>query len=388
MATASLILDTRRADKRNFYPLKIRIVHKNNNVSISTGVNIPIDVWELGKNGMEINKKFPDAKTLNLELSAAFLKIQQGIKELEMSNKLDVLTAVQIKEYILNRSTKPTEQVTFISYFRKFAETRNAERTKKLYRHTLSKIVKWSNDYVIFEDVTVQWLNEFHNYLKKQGNKLNTIAINERNIRAVIKSAIDEEITDIKDPFRKYKIKQKTESDTMPLSIEQIKAIRDFETDSEAVAIARDVFMISFYLMGINVSDLYELKKIDRVRYIRHKTNQKYDFLMPQEALLLSEKYYDTSRMFNFYKRYISLHSFTCRINKNLKFIGREIGVPNLILYHARHTWATFATQLDILERTISECLGHKTKSITNRYARFDSRKKDEANRKVLDLLL
>lgn len=49
MAMASLIGDTRRADKRNFYPLKIRIVHKNKHVSISTGMNIPIDVWELGK---------------------------------------------------------------------------------------------------------------------------------------------------------------------------------------------------------------------------------------------------------------------------------------------------------------------------------------------------
>lgn len=388
MATATIVLDTRRADKNANYPLKIRITHKGGNVAISTGVNIPVEAWEFGKNGMEIKRSYPNSKTLNIELSAALVKIQQGIKVLEDSGKIGAMTAAQIKDYVLNRSVKQTERVTFISYFREFVKTRNAKRTQELYQNTLNKVVKWSNDYVMFEEITVQWLNEFNNYLKSQGNKLNTISIDERNIRAVIKSAIDEAITEIKDPFRKYKIKQQGISDTMPLTLDQIKAIRDFETDSEAIAIARDVFMCSFYLIGINISDLYDLKKGDRIRYIRHKTGKLLDFSIQPEVRELSKKYEDEERMFNFYKRYTSSDSFTGCINENLKIIGKAVGEPNLIIYHARHTWATFATQLDILERTISECLGHSVKNVTNRYARFDPRKRDEANRMVLDLLL
>lgn len=388
MATASIILDTRRADKNKCYPFKIRITHKNKNVSIGFGKSIPDSMWVFGKNGMEVDKKYPDAKIINLDLSAALVKANQAISELESSGKLNSMTAVQIKDYMQKRSANKGERITFTSYFREFAESRNAKRTKELYRNTLNKVIKWSNDYIMFEDLSYSWLNEFHNHLKKEGNSINTIAIDERNIRAVINGAIDEEITDIKDPFRKYKIVQKTESDTMPLTVEQIKAIRDFKTDSEALSIARDVFMASFYLIGINISDLYDLKKGDRARYIRHKTGKLLDFSMQPEAIQMHKKYEDEERMFSFYKKYTSSDSFTGCINDNLKKIGKVIGEPGLIMYHARHTWATFATQLDILERTISESMGHSVKSTTNRYARFDSRKIDEANRMVLDLLL
>lgn len=388
MATASIILDTRRADKNNCYPLKIRIIHKNKNVSISTGVNIPSAFWELGKNGMEINKKFPNAKTLNLELSSALIKIQQGIKELENSDKIEAMTAIQIKDYVLNKTVKPSERLTFIAYFRNFVKTRNAMRTQELYQNTLNKVIKWANDYVMFEDVTVSWLNDFHAYLKNAGNKLNTIAIDERNIRAVIKSAIDEEVTGVKDPFRKYKIRQQDFSDTMPLTVGQIKAIRDFQTNSQSLKFARDAFMASFYLIGINISDLYDLKKDSRARYYRHKTGAFVDIGLEPEIINLMAEYTDEERMFSFYKRYSSIHSFKNQISTNLKIIGKAIEVPTLIMYHARHTWATLAASLDIEEKTIAKALSHSYRNTTSRYARFDFRKVDEANRRVLDLLL
>lgn len=388
MATANIILDTRRADKGGNYPLKIRIVHKNKNVSISTGVNIPSGAWELNKNKMEIKRNYPNAKTLNLELSTALVKIQQCIKDLEDSGKISHMTAVQIKDYVLNISTNQTDKVSFISYFEEFIKTRNAKRTQEIYQNTLNKVVKWSNDYVMFEDITVQWLNEFHNYLKSQGNKLNTISIDERNIRAVIKFAIDEEATNIKDPFRKYKIKQQEESETMPLTIDQIKAIRDYQTESLSLSNARDAFMASFYLIGINVSDLYDLSVGPRAKYIRHKTGKMIDIDLQPEVKELITKHSDDDKMFDFYRNYSSAHSFSTLINENLKTIGIAVGVPKLIMYHARHTWATLAAMIDIPEKTIAKALSHTYKNTTSRYARFDFRKVDEANRKVLDLLL
>lgn len=388
MATVNLILDTRRHDKNGNFPLKIQILQKESNASIGTGIRIPLEAWELGKNGMEINRKYPNAKELNIELSSAFLKVRQTIKSLEESGKIGLLSAKQIKEYVLNKTVKVPERVTFISYFKDFIKTRNARRTQELYQNTLNKVIEWSNDYVSFEDISVSWLNEFHNHLKEKGNKLNTIAIDERNIRAVVKSAIDEEVTEIKDPFRKYKIKHQEQSDTMPLTVNQLKVIRDYKTDSEALKYARDVFMASFYLIGINISDLYDLKRDERARYYRHKTGAFVDIELQPETKELCKNYSDNERMFSFYKRYTASQSFTSMINLNLKTIGKSIGVPDLIMYHARHTWATLAAMLDIEEKTIAKALSHSYKNTTSRYARFDFRKVDEANRKVLDLLL
>ena len=59
---------------------------------------------------------------------------------------------------------------------------------------------------------------------------------------------------------------------------------------------------------------------------------------------------------------------------------------PNLTSYWARHSWATYASELDITKDTISECLGHQYGSrITSTYIHFSQKKIDEANRKVLD---
>lgn len=388
MATANLILDKRRKLKNNTYAIRIRIIHKKQNVIISTGINIPMELWEFGKGGWEINRQYPNAKYLNFELSSTLLNIRQTLTDLEKSGKLGGMTVLQIKDHILNKTIKQGEQVTFISYFKDFIKTRNARRTQELYQNTLNKVIEWSNDYVSFEDISVSWLNEFHNHLKEKGNKLNTIAIDERNIRAVIKSAIDEEVTEIKDPFRKYKIKHQEQSDTMPLTVNQLKAIRDYETDSEALKYARDVFMASFYLIGINISDLYDLKRDERARYYRHKTGAFVDIELQPETKELCKKYSDNERMFSFYKRYTASQSFTSMINLNLKTIGKSIGVPDLIMYHARHSWATLAARLDIEEKTIAKALSHSYRNTTSRYARFDFRKVDEANRKVLDLLL
>ncbi|MEG2792164.1 MAG: Arm DNA-binding domain-containing protein, partial [Odoribacter sp.] len=81
MATANIILDTRRADKNKCYPIKLRIVHQNKNVSISLNKNIPVDSWVLGKNGLEVDKKYPNAKAINLDLSATLVKANQAISD-------------------------------------------------------------------------------------------------------------------------------------------------------------------------------------------------------------------------------------------------------------------------------------------------------------------
>ena len=71
--------------------------------------------------------------------------------------------------------------------------------------------------------------------------------------------------------------------------------------------------------------------------------------------------------------------------------MGKRIGIDNLTLYWARHTWATFAYNLDIPDDTISRALGHSQTSganVTGVYIRASNKKVDEANRAVIDYLL
>lgn len=387
MATATIFLDKRRANKNGTYPLKIRIVHKNENVCLNMNKNIPDECWTMGKNGMQISSDFPNYKALNSDILYNVAKIRKIIDNLTQSGKINRMNASDIKKYVLKSAGKEQTEYSFLTYFKKFAESRNAEGTQKIYLDTYKKIEKYTGDFLEFEDITVSWLEDFNTYLIKKGYSINTRAIDERNIRAVIKSAIRAEITNMPDPFTRYKIKCRYESATMPLTVEQIRKIRDFKTDKKHLEFARDVFMISFYLIGINVSDLYNLKKGDRVKYIRNKTNMPANIALQPEAKVYVKKYADEHYMFSFRSVYSSLDTFKYMINKHLKTIGKQIGEPSLILYHARHTWASLAAFLNIEEKTIARALTHQVKNVTNIYTRFDNSKIDKANRQVIDFV-
>jgi integrase len=72
-------------------------------------------------------------------------------------------------------------------------------------------------------------------------------------------------------------------------------------------------------------------------------------------------------------------------VKRGLNTIGEKLGIHNLTSYSMRHTWATLAAELDIPKETISAALGHGKKTVTDIYIKFDRKKIDEANRKVID---
>ena len=80
-------------------------------------------------------------------------------------------------------------------------------------------------------------------------------------------------------------------------------------------------------------------------------------------------------------ERYGSAHGMALKINAELRALR-----PGLTLYWARHTWATLASDIDIPIETISAALGHSYGCATTAiYIRFNQKKVDAANRKVLD---
>ena len=97
---------------------------------------------------------------------------------------------------------------------------------------------------------------------------------------------------------------------------------------------------------------------------------------------------------------YSDYRYFVKRMNTALKQIGettrsglggkkdRKPLFPELSSYWARHTWATLAAELDIPKETISAALSHSTDDTTSIYIRFNRKKIDEANRKVIDYVL
>lgn len=395
MAFISLYLDTRREKKGGLYPLKVNIRHKGKFL-LSTGFSVTPDKWT----GSEFTNKVENYKTKNASLRKLLNDIENTIFRLEMDGKLKDMPDKVLKG-ILEKCLPgfvPEKTKLFIDYLSDFTDLKEKPGTKTVYTTTLNKILEFDRT-CTFDTMTLDWLRRFEKWMKDSGMKTNAYAIHLRNIRAVFNYAIDEEITTLY-PFRKFKIK-KEETAKRCLTPEQVALLRGYDCEEHQKRY-RDIFMLMFYLIGINAVDLFNLKQLvnGRIEYNRAKTGKLYSIKVEPEAMEIIERYKGDNWLLNVLDTYSNYQDFLHRMDVGLKQIGpvvrkglggrkeREPLFPDISSYWARHTWATIAAGLDIPKETISAALGHEIGSdVTSIYIKFDQKKIDEANRKVIDYL-
>lgn len=161
--------------------------------------------------------------------------------------------------------------------------------------------------------------------------------------------------------------------------------------------LAKDCFILSFCLMGINSADLYNATEManNTIIYNRTKTkdrrldNAQMKVDIPNIALPIIEKYRDKSgkRLFNFYQYYADEKGFNKAINYGLKEIGTILGVDDLEYYAARHSWATIAlNKVGIDKYIVHAALNHIDDSmkVTDIYIERDFVNENKANAKVV----
>lgn len=290
-----------------------------------------------------------------------------------------------------------------VAWFCKFADTHNSPdaRTRKDYYHTLSRLRSYAPDLdsLGFADITVGWLEDFDRFLSATC-RLNSRNHHMRNIRAVFKYALRHDL-DIRNPFDRMRLKTE-ETQKRSLTVEELREIFTMNVDPYA-EIYRDMFRLSFMLIGINPIDLFRLTGISssgRIEYRRAKTHKIYSIRVEPEALEIIEKYKGEKNLLMLADRWKLSESFGAAANKALSMLGSrpaargrkrrdEAKFPDLTMYWARHTWATIASDLDIPDATISLAMGHSGENrVTDIYIRRNQKKIDAANRRVLDWVL
>ena len=161
--------------------------------------------------------------------------------------------------------------------------------------------------------------------------------------------------------------------------------------------LAKDCFILSFCLMGINSADLYNATKMDgnTITYYRTKTkdrrldNAKMMVEIPHIIQPIINKYRDKTgkRLFNFYQYYCDEKGFNKAINYGLKEIGSILGIDDLEYYAARHSWATIAlNKVGIDKYIVHAALNHIDDSmkVTDIYIERDFVNENKANAKVV----
>ena len=392
MASISLKLDRRRATARGLYPIQFLLSSKGKVTTIGTGVNIRPEHW----NG-EVNKavlpKCPNARAINESLEALFFKYTNTLRELDNNGKLAGKSVSEIKA--LMTEVKPASNKESLSdYFHRYASSRRTENSRLACLYTLKTIEAFDKSSLSFESITVIWLKAFDAYLEKQGSSINTRALHFRNLRAVFNSAINEEIIGLEHyPFRKFKIAS-SRKDKEALTEKQLQRLIAYDTPYPFRRTARDLFLLSFYMCGMNLVDLYHLDRLrdGRAHFVRTKTSGKninpVSILVQSEAAEIISRYAGKEHVLRFIENRESYQTFNNRIQKAIRAIGRELNIEGLTFYWARYTWATLADKLGISEKEISKGLGHVDTSIAGKfYISYDWTKVDRANRTVLDYI-
>ena len=161
--------------------------------------------------------------------------------------------------------------------------------------------------------------------------------------------------------------------------------------------LAKDCFILSFCLMGINSADLYNATEMRGNTIIYNRTKTKARRLdgakmmvnIPKIIQPLIEKYKDSAgkRLFNFYQYYGDEKTFNKAINYGLKEIGAILEVDDLEYYAARHSWATIAlNKVGIDKYIVHAALNHIDDSmkVTDIYIERDFVNENKANAKVV----
>lgn len=206
-------------------------------------------------------------------------------------------------------------------------------------------------------------------------------------------------------PFEDFKIPKQEATRKRAISADIIKKVwklpyKDMKKGYKSTCrynLAKDCFILSFCLIGINSADLYNATEMRGNTIIYNRTKTKARRLdgakmmvdIPKIVQPLIDKYKDSTgkRLFNFYQFYGDEKTFNKAINSGLKEIGSILEVDDLEYYAARHSWATIAlNKVGIDKYIVHAALNHIDDSmkVTDIYIERDFVNENKANAKVV----
>ena len=217
--------------------------------------------------------------------------------------------------------------------------------TIKSHRRTFGLIQEFdliNKHDTLFVDINNDWYDKFRFFLTYEYEDMNngffkedyspsTVGKHIKNLKMVMKLAVDKNVSSNKEYERKYFEKPKNESFAIYLTEEEIRKIYDVDLTGSPLEKYRDMFLIGCYT-ALRVSDyttilpenFKETAKGTRIiEIITKKTKQRVQIpIIYEELLEIAEKY-----NYNFPK------VTTQKLNDAIKRVGEMAGLTDLVTY-------------------------------------------------------
>jgi len=399
MANVKITLDTRRPKADGAYNIIYRITHYKKVYTINSGVSILEPYWD--SEHSEITKRHPNAKLLNLKLLKDYFKIEKAILTLD-----DDFTIEKLRNII--KGEAPNSSKSFKNFAQKLIDemlATNRTGNAIVYQTALNRLIAFCNDDIAFNKIDYQLLTEFIHHLKLEGLKTNSISNYLRSIRAIYNKAIKHKLVDrVHYPFYDISIKSQRTANRS-ISKRDIKALISLHLEENSQEQrALNYFLLSFYLRGINFTDLAYLKRSNiisgRIQYKRRKTHKLYSVRLftPAEEIINTMYLKNSDYLLPILSNDVVEDSLQAKriitqwiktTNKYLKRLSLELQSQTTITtYSSRYSFASIAKHLGYSNELIAEALGHEYGNrVTNIYLdAFDTNKIDDMHFKIISI--
>ena len=396
MVTVKTILKKNKNQAGEF-PLVTRITKDRKTLFISTGQYLNEKFWD-DKN-RRVKKSHPNSGRLNNYLKKQESEIYDHA--LAIINVNPHVTALQIKQLFL----KKTESSDFFTFANQHLQNMKDRGKINQFNIATGRLKIWKEfvkqEKLSLETITVRYLEQFETFLTMERKVSSRTVMNYFIlIRTIYNRAISQGAIDRKHyPFGKGKIKIKLpESEKVGLNKEEVRELEELKDITPAQNHARLVWLLSFYLAGVRVGDLLQIKWSDirdgRLYYRMSKNQKMVSLKIPQKA----------SEIFNHYKLlnndsgefvlpdlngtdFKNPERITTRIktinrnlNRRLEKIGEKLELDKKISMHiARHTFGSIAGG-NIPIQVLQKLYRHSSITTTVNYQRnFITEETDEA---------
>lgn len=245
-------------------------------------------------------------------------------------------------------------------------------------RHSYANMLKYSAKVIgdiignpFVKDLTRQDIRELLDALRARGYAPGNIQMRLTHFKAAVNDLIDRELIryDVH-PFRGIKIPQAAPKYT-DISRADFHRIRNLKPDCKRLELGRNMWLLSFYLCGLNLVDLTRLGQELRgqvLKFERQKTSDHTNgsglvsFRIPSEARALI-KWAESAGIFRerTQTEYKTLQRY---VNRCIALVAERVGIRGSFSYYsARHTFAELALLSGIHLELIEYLLGHTPKS-------------------------
>lgn len=395
MATIKLAVLKHTQSKDGSYKIRIAIGHRSETHYIVTKYKVNSPSEFIGG----IVTRVPNAHEINVKLRNL---LNDYDERLERIPSPEDYTCKELRDLL--KSMRPHSSTATFSQVSEQYQKELIEDGRGSYAGMLQNSLRLFRDFsggdMFLSEISTVTISEFERWLKRKGLSQTYTSMTLSMTRTIINRAIRAQLVTYQlHPFAYWK-RPADEEREIDISVEELAAIRDSQPKLKKQRIARDLFMLSYYLGGINLIDLLNIdfRGVSVLEYVRHKSrntktsDKRISFTIQPEAKELIRKWTNrnTGKLDFGYK--FSYKNFLQFVTRSIKSLAKDLDIQNykkVCYYTARKSFVQHGFDLGISLEVLEYCIGQSVKNnrpIFN-YLKIMRKHADVAIRQILDNL-